>query len=286
MSVTPFDTAANIAKGVRQIERVAREHHAKLIVFPESTTTGFGVDCTVRKLYDTVDTIPGRMTDAICAKAAQEKVHVVWSTYERARMPDTVYNTVVFIGDNGEILGTYRKTHLFFTENPDNGGWTTRGNETVVVDTPIAKFGIICCYDGDFPELSRALAMKGAEVIVRPSAFMRPFPIWELTNRARAYDNHVYVVATNAVGKDALGNTFRGGSMIVNPLAETIAVCGGDEEIISAELDPDPLVRVGHGNDGPMMFNHMEDRNVASYRDILQSAKTVFPRTKRPGNPD
>ena len=75
------------------------------------------------------------------------------------------------------------------------------------------------CYDGDFPELYRAEAIMGAEVICRPSALLRSFEIWELTNRARAYDNHVYIVACNAVGPDAGGNYYFGHSMIVDPIS-------------------------------------------------------------------
>jgi predicted amidohydrolase len=85
----------------------------------------------------------------------------------------------------------------------------------VVVETPLANIGLSICYDGDFPELFRAEAIMGAEVIARPSALLRSFEIWELTNRARAYDNHVYIVACNGVGPDAGGNYYFGHSMIV-----------------------------------------------------------------------
>ena len=97
--------------------------------------------------------------------------------------------------------------------------------ETVTTSfvTGLGSIGMIVCYDGDFPELSRLLAVKGAEVIVRPAALLRSFDIWHITNAARAYDNHVYVIATNAVGPDAGGNYYLGHSMIVNPIAWRLA---------------------------------------------------------------
>ena len=95
------------------------------------------------------------------------------------------------------------------------------------------------CYDGDFPELGRCLAVQGVEVIVRPAALLRSFDIWSLTNRARAYDNHVYVVGVNSIGPDARGSYYFGHSQIVSPIAHVLAQASGSEEIVAAELDPD-----------------------------------------------
>lgn len=281
--INPFNVEANIERAINFIDKAVTEHQPKLIVFPETVTTGFGVTCSIKELYNTIDFVPGRLTEAICNKAAQEKVYIVWPTYERGEKKNVVYNSVVLINDKGEIVGKYRKTHLFPTESIDNGGWSTPGNEVVVIDTPIAKIGMICCYDGDFPELSRICAIRGAEIIVRPSAFLRSFDIWELTNKARAYDNHVYVIATNSTGTDACGNNYFGHSMIVSPTAEILAMCRGSEEIAAVELNPNPLAYIGRGSKAPMLFNHIEDRNLSVYGDILQPAKSSFPRFPKPG---
>ena len=77
----------------------------------------------------------------------------------------------------------------------------------MVIHTPLASIGIAICYDGDFPELFRAMAIMGAEVICRPSMLTRSFEIWELTNRARAYDNHVYMVAATASDRTPAATT-------------------------------------------------------------------------------
>ena len=77
---------------------------------------------------------------------------------------------------------------------------------------------MIICFDGDYPELSRIQAVQGAEVICRPSALLRSADIWELTSRARAYDNHVFVVGANAVGPDPAGVLYFGNSHVVTPI--------------------------------------------------------------------
>jgi predicted amidohydrolase len=140
---------------------------------------------------------------------------------------------------------------------------------------------MIVCYDGDFPELSRLLAVKGAEVVVRPSALQRSFDIWYITNCARAYDNHVYVVAANGVGPDVAGNYCFGHSMIVNPIAWRLAQARGTEEIVVARLDPDPLRYVGWGSKSPQYFDHLEDRNLELYEEILEEARSRFEIGKR-----
>ncbi len=132
------------------------------------------------------------------------------------------------------------------------------------------------CYDGDFPELYRAEAIMGAEVICRPSALLRSFEIWELTNRARAYDNHVYILACNAVGADAGSNYYFGHSMIVDPIAHKLAQGRGTEEVIFAELNPDPIKYITYGSKSPMVFDHLELRNLEAYKNVLTPAKSRF----------
>ena len=133
---------------------------------------------------------------------------------------------------------------------------------------------MIICYDGDFPDLSRLLAVKGAEVIVRPSALLRSFDIWYITNAVRAYDKHIYVVASNLVGPDAGGNYGFGHSMIVNPTTWRLAQARGGEEIIAARLDPDPLRYVTWGSKSLQIFDRLEDRDLGLYEGILEEARS------------
>jgi len=279
-AVTPMAVRENVEKALAWTERAARETGARLIVLPETVTTGFTPDCSAEELWAQVDTLPGPLTEPVAAMARARDLYIVFPTYERGATPDVVYNSAALFGPEG-LLGVYRKTHLFPTERKAGGGWSTPGVEPVVVETPLANIGITICYDGDFPELYRCEAVHGAEVIVRPSALLRSFEIWELTNKARAYDNHVYIAACNGIGPDAGGNYYFGHSMIVSPIAQTLALGRGTEDIIAAELDPEPLKRISYGSVSPMIFDHLEDRNLAAYGDVLTPARSRFEPARR-----
>jgi predicted amidohydrolase len=174
-----------------------------------------------------------------------------------------VFNAAVLIGPSGLLLGAYRKTHPAWSENADRGGWVTPGTDVCVVDTELGGIGIIICFDGDYPELSRITAIRGAEIICRPSALLRSADLWELTNRARAYDNHVYVIGTNATGIDPGGSIYFGNSMIVTPIADVVARAASHECWISARLDPaTALTSLTPGSSVPQPFDHLADRNL------------------------
>ncbi len=281
IAVRPNDVQANIDKAIVWLEKAVKEHGAELVVFPETVTTSFVTGLDAHALWDLVDGVPGRITHAVQAAAKSLRVHVVWPTYRRGPERGVIYNSAILIGPEGEIIGTYDKTHPFPLERCDCGGWVTVGNHADVFETALGSIGMMICYDGDFPELSRLLAVKGAEIIVRPSALLRSFDIWHLTNAARAYDNHVYVVATNSVGPDAAGTFYFGHSMIVNPIAWRLAQARGSEEIISAKLDPDPLRYVTWGSKSEQVFDHLQDRNLELYKESLKEARSRFEIGKR-----
>ena len=281
IAVKPNDINYNLEKIGFWLKTAVKEHNAELVVFPESITTGFAPGMPPEEFYDLLNYIPGPETDQIGALARELKVHVVLPIYEKGKEKNVIMNSSILINDEGEIAGIYRKTHPFPTERLGGGGWTTPGKEAVVVDTKLGKIGMIICYDGDFPELSRVLAIRGAEIITRPSALLRSFEIWDMTNKARAYDNHVYVIAANSVGADAGDNYYFGSSMIISPIAQKLAQARGTEEIISAKLDPNPLKHVTYGSNSPMIFDHLEDRNLEVYKDILKEAKSPFEPAKR-----
>ena len=117
---------------------------------------------------------------------------------------------------------------------------------------------------------------------MRPSALLRSADIWELTNRARAYDNHVYVVGANATGVDPAGMIYFGNSMIVTPVAEVVARGSSYEQWVTARLDPDEALRsLTPGSSVRQGFDHLADRNLdllKRYRDTLAGpGATRFP---------
>ncbi|OGK07473.1 MAG: nitrilase [Candidatus Riflebacteria bacterium GWC2_50_8] len=279
-SVEPMAVERNMDRAYELISECHKASSANLIVLPESFTTGFTPKGGAEDLWEVVDTIPGRLTDRAVAWAKEFNCYICFPTYERGPQKNIVYNSAALVGPEG-LLGVYRKTHPFPTERIEGGGWTTPGSDSCCIDTPIGKIGIVICYDGDFPELARVTTLKGAEVICRPSAFMRTYDHWELTNRARAYDNHVYWVATNSVGPDASGAWFFGSSMIVHPSGVKLSQARSCDEYVWASLDPDPIRTVMPNTSTPQIFDHIEDRNVTSYEGILGIGRSAFEPARR-----
>jgi len=275
MAVKPNNIEANIENGLKWIEKAVKLG-AELIVFPETITTGFATGLPKEKLWDLVDVIPGKTTEKIQKAAEEYGVYIIWPTYERGSERSIVYNSAPLIGRDGEIVGVYRKTHPF----PSERAWTTPGDKAEVFKTDIANIGIIICYDGDFPDLATTLALKGAEIIVRPAALLRSYDHWWAINFARAYDNHVYVVAVNSVGPDAAGNYYFGHSMIIMPNGWRIAQGRCAEEIVYARLDPDPLKYIYGGMTSEQTFDHLEDRNIKVY-DVMKEGKSAFEPARR-----
>ncbi|WP_406831983.1 carbon-nitrogen hydrolase family protein [Pedococcus sp. KACC 23699] len=272
----------NLDKCVDLTRRCVDATGAELVVLPETATTGFTPDCSTEELWDLVSEIPGPVTEPVQQVARDLGVHVCLGTYERGPERGTIYNASVLIDPSGDVVGVYRKTHPFCTEHVDGGGWVTPGDTVTVVDTPLGKIGMIVCFDGDYPELSRIQAVQGAEVILRPSALLRSADIWELTSRARAYDNHVFVVGANATGVDAAGVLYFGNSHIVTPVGHIVAKAASHEGWVSARLDPETaLGSLTPGSNIAQGFDHLRDRNldlIRNHRDDLERpAQSSFP---------
>lgn len=284
-AVVPNEIPTNLYRCVYFLRRAVEDTGAKLLVFPESITTGFNPAMPARDLYEMLPRTE-EMLIPIQKICKELKIHCVLPTYERGSKPGIVYNSAFLIDSRGNNLGAYRKTHLFPTERLANKGWTTPGHHYPVFRTDIGTIGIHICYDGDFPEASRILAVKGASILCRPAALMRNFEIWEASNKMRAYENHVYHIAVNAIGSDAAHTTYFGHSMIVSPIAQTLALGRAVDDLIYAEMDPHPLQRVSYGSDAPMLFDHLEDRNVAGYtQELFAPARSTFNPAKRAAAP-
>ncbi len=115
------DISGTIEKCIAWLERAVNETKADLVVFPETITTGFSPGISVEELYEKVDGVPGKLTEAVQEAAGRMRVHVVWPTYTRGAEEGEVFNSSVLIDDHGEILGVYHKTHPFPTERVGGG---------------------------------------------------------------------------------------------------------------------------------------------------------------------
>jgi predicted amidohydrolase len=255
----------------------------KLVVFPEFAHAA-PVYEKVEQLYDKLAVpIPNEHTDRYQQKAKEHGIYVQTGTFleKDDRYPGHVFNTTCLIGPDG-LLYRYRKTHPWIpwevhASPHDIPGYAE--DMFPVADTEIGKIGAATCYDWLFPEAIRQLALKGAEILVRVSAYMDPWgatpPMdwWTVVNRCRALENIAYVVAANqgAAAEHYPPFSWPGGSMIVDYDGRILAQAdpGPGEKIVVAPVDIAALraereVRMGHH-----MLGHLRTEAYAEYKGAI-----------------
>ncbi|TRY63831.1 hypothetical protein TCAL_02038 [Tigriopus californicus] len=185
------------------------------------------------------------------ALAAKHKMGLSLGGFHRVH-GDKMLNTHVLIDDQGQISGTYAKTHLFDVEIP--GQVRLKESDYVIpgdqicdpISTPAGKIGLGICYDLRFPEISLGLARKGADILTFPATFTVPTGMahWETLLRARAIETQCYVIAAAQIGQHNPKRASYGHSMIIDPWGTVLAHCGQGEGIICAEINLDYLASV------------------------------------------
>jgi predicted amidohydrolase len=225
-NVKQGDVDANLAYVRAALRRVAAQG-AHLAVLPEMWSSGF----SYRNLNELAKRTPG-IVEELLELSRELKLVIVGSMPEPHG--EKVFNTI-YVADNGTLAGVYRKLHLFSLLGEDKA--FDSGDSWLLADTSIGKVGVIICYDLRFPELTRRLALEGADVICIPAQWPKPRQEhWRTLLRARAIENQLYVVACNACGQ--IGKLdFFGMSMIINPKGELLSEAGETEVEISAPLD-------------------------------------------------
>jgi predicted amidohydrolase len=223
----------------------------KLLVFPEFAHA-VPIYETVEELRDRLAVpIPNEQTDRYHKKAKQRGVYIQTGTFLEVdrKWPGVVFNTTCLIGPDG-LLSRYRKVYPWLPWEVHASPHDLPGYDEPmfpVVETEIGKLGAAICYDWLFPEAIRSLAISGAEVLIRVSAYMDPWgatpPMdwWTLFNRARAVENFAYVVAANqgASASNYPPFSWPGGSMVVDFDGRILAQAdpGPGEKIVVAPID-------------------------------------------------
>ncbi|MCZ7650459.1 MAG: carbon-nitrogen hydrolase family protein [Thermoanaerobaculia bacterium] len=172
---------------------------------------------------------------------------------ESAPPPGRCCNTSVLFGQEGEILGVYRKIHLFDADLGPAAGFRESatvkpGREVVVAETPLARIGLSICYDLRFGELYRELVAQGAELVAIPSAFTAATgkAHWEVLVRARAIESQAYVLAAAQHGRHDDGGIreSHGQSLVVDPWGQIVAAVPDGPGVAVAEIDLERVRRV------------------------------------------
>lgn len=230
-TVKSGDVDANLAYVRAALPRVAAQG-ANLAVLPEMWSSGFSYR-DLNKLALRTEGIVSELLEL----SARHRLVIIGSMPEPNG--DKVFNTV-YVADKGKIAGVYRKMHLFSLLGEHNA--FSGGDSWLLAETSIGRVGVIICYDLRFPELTRRLALEGAEVICVPAQWPRPRQEhWRTLLRARAMENQLYIVACNACG--LIGKLdFFGMSMIIDAKGDVLADAGEREGEIYAALDMQAMI--------------------------------------------
>jgi predicted amidohydrolase len=237
----------NLEKAEKLVARAASTG-ADVVVLPEKWNAIGEADA----LHAAAEPLEGGETvDAMAGWARGHGITLVGGSIAELREGhDKLSNTSIAFGSDGEVLGVYRKIHLFDVEVEGNVYRESEaeepGEEPVVVRGEGWPIGLSVCYDIRFPELYRILALEGAELVTVPAAFTVPTgrDHWHVLMRARAIENQYYIAAPGQVGETRPGKPSYGRSLIVDPWGIVLAEAPDEETVISAELDRARLRRI------------------------------------------
>ena len=242
------DRAANIEKLQRHIREAAAEG-AELVVLQELHNGLYFCQTEDTNLFDQAEPIPGPSTELFGALAKELGIVLVLSLFER-RAPGLYHNTAVVLERDGSIAGKYRKMHI-----PDDPAYYEKFYFTPgdlgfePIDTSVGRLGVLVCWDQWYPEAARLMAMRGAELLIYPTAIgwessdteeekARQLGAWVTVQRGHAVANGLPVISVNRTGHepDPSGQTngiqFWGNSFVAGPQGELITTLPNDEEVV------------------------------------------------------
>lgn len=234
------DKSSNVAE-LRKLAIVATHRGAQVVVAPEySMFTAKRLDDRYREAAEPLD---GKFVTGLQSIARETGAVIVAGAAESQPHNSHIFNTVVAVGPDG-ILAAYRKIHLYDAFGFRESEIVSPGpiTDPAVFDVAGATFGIQTCYDLRFPEITRRLAIAGADVVLIPAQWI-PGPLkedhWTTLIRARAIENTVFVCAADQAPPLGAGH-----SMIVDPMGITLASLGEQIGTSVAEISPDRVAEV------------------------------------------
>ncbi|HEY7885426.1 MAG TPA: carbon-nitrogen hydrolase [Cellvibrionaceae bacterium] len=273
------DLAANMQKSLSGI-RAAAEQGAQLVVLQELHRGLYFCQQEDVDAFDMAETIPGPSTDVLAELARELKIVIVASLFEK-RATGLYHNTAVVLERDGTIAGKYRKMHI-----PDDPGFYEKFYFTPgdlgfePIHTSIGTLGVLVCWDQWFPEAARLMAMKGAEVLIYPTAIgwcpdddsaeqERQRTAWVTIQRAHAVANGVPVISVNRIGHETdsgggSGIDFWGTSFVAGPQGEILGETGAEEQVLVVPVD------LARSESVRRIWPFLRDRRIDHYQDLLK----------------
>lgn len=239
-----LDLKENIDYIKSSIAKAKNEDNADLIVFPELSNTGYIKERDKkfgRQFIKYAEKIPGPSTEELGKQAKKYGVYLVVGLAEQhPEIPGMLYNAAVLINPKGELVGVHHKMHIPGEEKH----YFMPGSTCDTYKTDIGNIGMSICYDGQFPEFTRSLALKGAEILCmiwNMPSFSNPPELLEHITATRAAENRMFAVSCNCIGVQGKIDFF-GHSVISDPVGNFLATAGTKETIISATLKEEVLL--------------------------------------------
>lgn len=247
------DLKGNISRLTDKIRLLAQQG-AELIVLQELHNGLYFCQTEDVNIFDLGETIPGPSTEHFGALAKELNIVLVLSLFEK-RTAGLYHNTAVVIERDGSIAGKYRKMHI-----PDDPAYYEKFYFTPgdlgfePIQTSVGRLGVLVCWDQWYPEAARLMALRGAEVLIYPTAIgwessdekteqTRQSDAWQLVQRGHAVANGLLVITVNRVGheEDPSGQTngirFWGRSFVAGPQGELLLELGQSEEMTIVDVD-------------------------------------------------
>ncbi|TES94158.1 MAG: acyltransferase [Promethearchaeota archaeon] len=250
------------AQNFKQVENLLGNTKADLIVLPELFATGYTF-VSKEEAESMAENTKGETTNFLMRLAEKTDAVVVGGFIEKEG--NHIFNSSMIVS-KGEVLGTYRKLHLYYKEKL----WFSPGNKPLkIYEVKNTKVGIMICFDWFFPETFRTLALLGAEIIAHPANLVLPY--CQKAMETRCLINRVFAVTSNRIGNEVRGEdnfTFTGGSQITSYNGEVLSSAPKDKQHIDfVEID------VKHARDKNLNYynNLFEERRVEFYYDSDKS---------------
>jgi len=227
---TPGDVEASI-KRMAKYAKKACAAGAELLIFPEASLTGYNNTKAVTQ--DIAQPAVGEITNLIADMCKENNLAIAYGFAEKDG--EHIRNSVQLIAANGDARALYRKTHLWGEQDRT---LFSEGDDLVpVIEWNGWKVGLLICYDIEFPENVRRLALEGAELILTPTALMSPWStVADKVVPVRAYENQVFIAYANFCGSEYTQH-YVGHSCIVGPDGNDLAKASDKEIMLLAKLD-------------------------------------------------
>lgn len=271
----------NLEKTVAGI-RDAADKGAQLILLQELHTSLYFCQVEDTAEFDLAESIPGPTTSLLGELAAELKVVIVASLFER-RAAGLYHNTAVVLESDGSIAGTYRKMHI-----PDDPGYYEKFYFTpgdlgfTPIDTSVGRLGVLVCWDQWYPEAARLMALAGAELLLYPTAIgwdprdekdeqERQREAWVTVQRGHAVANGIPLLACNRTGHESdpsgqsQGAQFWGTSFIAGPQGEFLAQASVEEQtVLMCDLN------MSRSENVRRIWPFLRDRRIDAYQDLTK----------------